>query len=116
MKRCTRCLLPEPVPGSDFDAFGVCRPCRDFRPTDKERSETVRKICELDLEATLQQVRGSGQYDCLVPLSGGKDSVYLIYRLKHDYGLRVLAHTTDIRNGLAAEIADLDIEFRKLSV
>ena len=116
MKRCTRCLLPEPVPGSDFDSNGVCRPCREYRPTDKDKSEDIRKLCEADLERTLREVRGARQYDCLVPLSGGKDSVYLIHRLKTDYGLRVLAHTTDINIGPIAwsnirrAVDKLDIE------
>ncbi|MPZ45400.1 MAG: hypothetical protein GEV05_18810 [Betaproteobacteria bacterium] len=99
MKRCKRCLLPEAVPGSDFDSNGVCRPCREYRPDSRSKAEEARKVCEADLERTLKDVRGSGQYDCLVPLSGGKDSVYLIHRLKNDYGLRVLAHTTDINIG-----------------
>jgi hypothetical protein len=92
-------LLPEAVPGSNFDRDGVCLQCRDFRPDNRSRAEEARKICEADLESTLRDVRGAGSYDCLVPLSGGKDSVFLIHRLKNDYGLRVLAHTTDINIG-----------------
>jgi hypothetical protein len=52
-----------------------------------------------DLEETLQRQRklsGTSSYDCIVPLSGGKDSVYLLYKLKVEYGLRVLAFTADI--------------------
>jgi len=99
MRRCKKCLLPEKVAGSDLDAAGICQPCRDYRPTDHARSEELRKECEADLERTLRETRGSGDYDCLVPLSGGKDSVFLIHKLKNDYGLRVLAHTTDINIG-----------------
>lgn len=116
MQRCRRCLLPEKVPGADLDAAGICRPCREYRPTDHERSEALRRACEADLEQTLRNTRGPGDYDCLVPLSGGKDSVYLIHKLKHDYGLRVLAHTTDINIGPIAwsnihrAVAKLDVE------
>lgn len=116
MQRCKRCLLPKPVEGSDFDASGICRPCRDYRPTDREKSEDLRKVCEEDLEHTLKETRGSGSYDCLVPLSGGKDSVFLIHKLKTDYGLRVLAHTTDINIGPIAwsnvhrAVEKLDVE------
>ena len=116
MKRCKRCLLPGSVPGADLDSQSVCRPCREYRPGDRSRAEEVRRICEADLESTLKDVRGAGAYDCLVPLSGGKDSVYLIYRLKNDYGLRVLAHTTDINIGPIAwsnihrAVEKLDVE------
>ncbi|HRH82277.1 MAG TPA: hypothetical protein PLW81_14650 [Thiobacillaceae bacterium] len=46
----------------------------------------------------MKAARGSGKsgFDCLVPLSGGKDSLYLLYKLKFEYGLRVLAYTTNI--------------------
>jgi hypothetical protein len=50
----------------------------------------------MDLESTLRNCRGDGDYDCLVNLSGGKDSCYLLYRLAVDYRLRVLAFTTDM--------------------
>ncbi len=52
---------------------------------------------EADLERTLADVRGQGRpYDVLVCLSGGKDSLYLLHRLKVDYRLNVLAFTTDV--------------------
>jgi hypothetical protein len=91
--------LPYGVPGADLDPHGICRPCRDYQPTDKHRAEEARRVCAQDLEQTLRKTRGSGDYDCLVPLSGGKDSVFLIHKLTQDYGLRVLAHTTDINIG-----------------
>jgi hypothetical protein len=46
---------------------------------------------------------------------GGKDSVYLIYKLKTEYGLRVLAHTTDIDIGPVAK-ANIDRAVAKLDV
>ncbi|GAB4449967.1 MAG: hypothetical protein OHK0026_15730 [Rhodocyclaceae bacterium] len=52
-----------------------------------------------DLERTLREARQRsrpGHYDCIVPLSGGKDSLYLLHRLKNDYGLKVLAFTSNI--------------------
>ena len=116
MKSCRNCLLPEAAEGADLDASLLCRPCREYQPQDDGRSETLRQAREQDLEQALVDCRGRGQYDCLVPLSGGKDSVYLIHKLKHDYGLRVLAHTTDIDIGEVAwknihrAVAQLDVE------
>ena len=102
MKSCRRCLLPEAVPGADLDAHGICAACRTQPRQDRAWAERVREAREADLEGALQACRGQGDYDCLVPLSGGKDSVYLIHKLKVDYGLRVLAHTTDIDIGEVA--------------
>lgn len=102
MMSCRRCLLPGSVPGADLDAQGVCLPCRTHPRQDPASTEALRCAREADLERALQSCRGQGDYDCLVPLSGGKDSVYLIHKLKTEYGLRVLAHTTDIDIGEVA--------------
>lgn len=102
MKACRNCLLPEAVPNADLNEQGLCRLCREHRPEDKKPSETLRLAREADLELALHACRGQGAYDCLVPLSGGKDSVYLLHKLKNEYGLKVLAHTTDIDIGEVA--------------
>ena len=46
--------------------------------------------------AALEDCRGKGEYDCLVNLSGGKDSCLLLHKLKREHGLNVLAYTTDM--------------------
>src|SRR5688572_32697164 len=94
--RCRNCLLPETVAGADIDASGVCALCRDYSRSDHSQDEQRRGQRETDLESALQACRGQGEYDCLVNLSGGKDSCYLVYRLTRDYGLKVLAFTTDM--------------------
>jgi hypothetical protein len=96
MQQCVRCLLPRTVPGADLDAFGVCRACREFQEGNHQRKEQLRRDREADLEKALRDCRGQGEYDCLVNLSGGKDSCYLLYKLKQEYGLHVLAFTTDM--------------------
>jgi hypothetical protein len=84
------------VPGADLDKSGVCRACREYDRTNHELKEQIREEREADLEKTLRDIRGQEKYDCLVNLSGGKDSCYLLYKLVKEYGLRVLAFTTDM--------------------
>jgi hypothetical protein len=116
MSYCKRCLLPKKVQGAALDARGICRLCREYPTQDRTAAERARQLYEADLEKALRDCRKRGKYDCLVPLSGGKDSVYLIYKLKNEYGLKVLAHTTDINLGAIAwdnihrAIAKLDVE------
>jgi len=93
MKTCTRCILPSNYRNIRFDADGVCNYCRTYeelrpRLTDFEHLRTL-------FESRLNRYRGRFQYDVLVGISGGKDSSYLVYTLKKDYGLRVLAYTSD---------------------
>ena len=94
-KRCPRCLLSEKVPNTDLDTGGICRPCREFHTGRLEEQEAHRKRCEQDLEQALASCSGQGEYDCLVSFSGGKDSVFLLHKLVKEYGLKVLAYTSN---------------------
>jgi hypothetical protein len=94
--RCTQCLLPAVAPGAALGADGVCAFCRSTHGAHDDAGERSRVAYEQDLERTLRAARGAGPYDALVCLSGGKDSLYLLHRLKADYGLNVLAFTTDV--------------------
>jgi hypothetical protein len=96
MVRCKLCLLPSNAPGAHFDSAGVCAFCRHHVPEDSNKLNEVRRHRQEELETTLNECRGKGPYDALVCLSGGKDSLYLLYRLKIEYGLNVLAFTTDV--------------------
>jgi hypothetical protein len=96
MAHCVRCLLPQEVPGADLDGAGVCAACREYERADHALEEQAREKREADLESELQECRGQGDYDVLVNLSGGKDSCYLLYKLKCEYGLKVLAFTTNM--------------------
>lgn len=97
MARCKNCLIPDIVPGVTISNEGLCNFClTDRQLFDDTAEEQARQTREADLEQALQDCRGQAEYDCLVPLSGGKDSIYLLYRLKQDYGLKVLAFTVDV--------------------
>ena len=82
--RCSRCVLPDCTPNISFDSQGVCNYCHTYQPTKYLGEEAL-------LEA-LEPFRGSGEkYDCIVGISGGRDSAYVILKLVKDYGMRVLA-------------------------
>lgn len=88
LKRCTRCILPETFPGIEFDEDGVCNYCLDYEP--------VKVYGEATLEKVLDGYRGRGEkYDCVVPISGGRDSSYVLHQMVKKYGMRVLALTVD---------------------
>lgn len=98
MKRCGNCLIPSAVPNISLSLEGICNLCRDAAGMQMaaKHNEAARLGFEADLERALAECRGQGEYDCLVPLSGGKDSTYLLYRLSVEYQLKVLAFTVDV--------------------
>jgi len=96
MSHCKNCLLPESAPGAQIDAEGICAYCHRHRSVDHQVDERLRLQHEADLKQALEDCRGGKEYDCLVALSGGKDSCYLLHRVKSDYGLNVLAFTVNV--------------------
>lgn len=100
MKTCSKCLLPETYPGLTFDAQNVCTRCRTFRPLKRPGLDLLARQFE-------KAKRKKACYDALVPLSGGKDSSYVLYLARKVYGLRVLAFTFD--NGFLAPAARKNI-------
>ncbi len=95
-KVCGECLLTDDVEGVALDSDGICNLCRIWGGGGRQRQEAQRVIFEQDLERTLRAAKGKGKvYDCVVSFSGGKDSCYLLHRLVVDYGLKVLAYTSD---------------------
>jgi hypothetical protein len=88
MVRCTRCVLPETFPGIEFDGDGTCNYCLQYEP--------VRVRGEQEFAEMLDRFRGRGRnYDCVVPVSGGRDSAFVLHQVVRKYGMRVLALTVD---------------------
>ncbi len=95
-KMCKSCLLPAAVPKSELNSHSTCRLCREDSVSRRAAAEDHRRQYERDLEQALEDCRGQSEYDCLVNLSGGKDSCLLLHKLKKEYDLNVLAFTTDM--------------------
>lgn len=108
-RRCAECLLPENYPEVGLDENRVCRYCLGERHFGVEADPAIgalvrcKEELKADFERTIEASRGQGPYDCLVPLSGGKDSSYLAHTLKHQYKLRILTLTVD--TGLLSPLA-----------
>lgn len=105
-KSCVKCLLPIDCHHVPADGQGICAYCRTI---EQHQHQVARIGCEGDmLVRRLGLFRDRGQYDCVVGFSGGKDSSYVLYRLKEHYGARVLAYTCD--NGFLTPYAKDNIE------
>lgn len=102
---CSRCTYSNQKPNSEkeykhnidtkkptvaFNHKGVCSAClvveRKQAVDWDQRQQQLREICD-------KYRRHDGHYDCLVPGSGGKDSFFAAYQLKHEYGMHPLTVT-----------------------
>lgn len=88
MRFCTKCVTPDTRPDLSFDDYGVCDACRsldekyneiDWDQRKKEFEILIKKSCKSD----------SMKYDCLIPVSGGKDSFFTLHWAL-EYGLTPL--------------------------
>ncbi len=87
MKRCSKCLLPDTLPNSNFNSQDECFWCQTGYPLYEPKGNArLKRILESHRSQT-------NTADCLVGLSGGKDSTYTLYRLVKEYGLKVEAFT-----------------------
>jgi N-acetyl sugar amidotransferase len=89
IRYCNRCCMPETMEGITFDEFGICTPCR----SSEEKMHINWEEREERLRSLLDSQRSDIYYDCLLPMSGGKDSTFQAYVLTHRYNVTALAVT-----------------------
>ena len=90
IRYCIKCLFPETKPDLFFDEKGVCSACVAAEEKDKGIDWKQR---ELEFHKIVNYYRLPGEkkgYDCLIPVSGGKDSTYQAYFMKEVCGLNPL--------------------------
>jgi N-acetyl sugar amidotransferase len=87
---CSNCVSMSTRPRITFDHRGCCNAC-----VWAEKKETLDwSSRKAELEKLLKSHRRTdGNFDCLIPVSGGKDGSYVCYNLKHKYGMNPLAIT-----------------------
>ncbi|MBX2878359.1 MAG: amino acid adenylation domain-containing protein [Granulosicoccus sp.] len=103
---CARCGLSSNVPEIEFDDSGVCNVCSGFTSYAKRTKSYFKTMHELEGIARAIKAQRSGKYDCIMLLSGGKDSTYALAQLC-ELNLSVLAYTLD--NGFLSEEAMVNI-------
>ncbi len=103
---CVRCGLSSDYPHARFDEEGVCSICRSYEAI-KDHAASYFKTPD-DLLALFERSRAenTSAYDCMMLLSGGKDSTYALCQLV-DMGLSVYALTLD--NGFISDGAKENI-------
>ena len=94
--RCKKCVLPETYPFIDFDENGVCRYCRNHQKIKVKGNTALKQILK-------KYKSKDGSPDCIVALSGGRDSCYGLHYIKKELGMNPIAFTYDW--GLVTDLA-----------
>ena len=102
---CTNCLNMNTRPRISFDERGWCNACVWM----EEKKTLDWSVRQRELEALLDKYRSrNGGFDCVVPVSGGKDGSYVSYQLKHKYGMNPLAVT--VTPALSLELGNKNLQ------
>ena len=93
---CKRCVMPDTKPDLHLDKDGICNACRSY----ENRSEVNWDARYIELNQIIDRYRrhDGNNWDCIVPVSGGKDSTYQLVRMLQLglYPLCVTSSTCDL--------------------
>ncbi|WP_288581355.1 MULTISPECIES: N-acetyl sugar amidotransferase [Lysinibacillus] len=118
IKYCKKCVLPNTKPHLIIDDEGVCDACRNF-----ENRETVDwQLRKQELIQILDKYKSKdgSNWDCIVPVSGGKDSTYQVIKLL-EFGMNPLCitsttcHLTEIGRKNIENIKDLGVDYIEIT-
>ena len=102
---CKNCLNMSTRPRISFDERGWCNACQWM----EEKKRMDWSIRQKELKELLSRfISTNGGFDCIVPVSGGKDGSSVAYKLKHYYGLNPLAVT--VRPALELAIGNENLQ------
>lgn len=92
MKHCKKCVMPDTKPGVKLDEEGVCQACRHYENRENidwdSRWKELEQLCD-------KYRRDDGYWDCVIAVSGGKDSYFQIHTLKNKLGMNPLLVTAN---------------------
>ncbi len=102
---CSQCVMDTSDPNIRFDEQGICDHCHDFNNNVKPKWHTDERG-RLELERIVTEIKLTGkgkEFDCLLGISGGVDSSYMLHLVVKEFGLRPLVFHVD--GGWNSELA-----------
>ena len=88
MRYCKKCVYPDTKPQLNLNANGICDACRSAE--EKEKIDWVARKEELGKILEQYRNKNGSRYDCIIPVSGGKDSHFQTHIIKNMFGLNPL--------------------------
>lgn len=107
---CKKCVLTTNYPGMDIGDDGVCNYCakEDQKLDRRNKINSISEDNEKKFAELIKNQQHTGDYDCILAFSGGKDSTYTLFLLKEKYKLNILTYTFD--NGFLSDQAKDNIK------
>lgn len=93
MKFCTKCIMPNTRPGITFNEKGVCIACQNNEK--KSLVDWDSRMEELKVLCDKYRRKEPGQYDCIIAVSGGKDSHFQVHVMKEIMNMNPLLITVE---------------------
>lgn len=88
LRFCKRCVMPDTRPGIFFDEEGICQACRAEEK--KDQTDWDSRFAELEKLCTKYRGGNGDGYDCIIAVSGGKDSHFQTHIMKEVMGMNPL--------------------------
>lgn len=95
IKFCKRCLFPDTKPDLYFNSDGICDACESAERKWSAENLIDWSVREASFNEIVAGIDRSALYDCVVPVSGGKDSTWQVLQARTRHGLKCLAVTFD---------------------
>ena len=118
VKICSRCVMDTTDSKIVFDENGVCDHCLDFDNNIKPNWHTDERG-HLELEKIIDKIKAEGRgrdFDCIMGMSGGADSSYLLHVAVNKYGLRPLVFHVDGGWNSQVAVNNINVMIDKLNL
>ena len=118
IKYCKKCVMPETKPDLQIDDDGVCNACRYFEK--RENVDWEQRGMEFEKILDTYRSKDGSRHDCIIPVSGGKDSTYMTIKML-EFGMNPLCVTattdklSDIGRRNIENIKKLGVDYIEIS-
>lgn len=118
IRYCKKCLMPDTKPDLSFDNNGICNACRNF----ESRPNVNWEVRKNELITILEKYRSKdgSNWDCIIPVSGGKDSTFQTLKIL-ELGFNPLCvtattcHTSEVGKKNIDNIKSLGVDYIELT-
>ena len=117
-KICTNCVMDTTDEDISFDENGVCNRCNEFKNR-IEKEWNYGRNHKKELQMLIESIKKAGKdkkYDCILGLSGGFDSSYMLHLAVKEWGLRPLVFHIDAGWNLPVAESNIKKIVEKLGV